>query len=133
MTPELLDYLCEPETKQPLRLADAVTNDDGLIVAGKLIASSGKVYPIVDAVPRFVDLVPQKTVESFGDEWNHFNFADHKVNWLTHTVANTFGSTDVFAGKVIVDAGGGEWLAEQVVLGVWCQARYLDGSLALGG
>lgn len=107
MTPKLLDYLCEPVTKAPLQLVDAVTTSDGFIKSGKLIAPSGAHYPIVDGIPRFVDYVPKSSVESFGDEWNYFNFTDFKTNWLRHTVANTFGSTDVFKGKLIVDAGGG--------------------------
>ena len=56
-------------------------------------------------------------VHSFGEEWNTFNFTDFKAHWLAHTVKNTFGSTDVFRGKVIVDAGAGSgaqsrWMAE---------------------
>lgn len=106
MTPFLLDYLCEPTTKAPLRLEGAVTDASGEIVQGELVAPSGRRYPIVKGVPRFVDPGAVKTVVSFGDEWNYFDF-DFKENWLTHTVANTFGSPEVFRGKLIVDAGGG--------------------------
>ena len=74
MTPNLLNYLCEPITKAPLQLVDAITSTDGMIQSGALLAPSGKRYPIINGIPRFVDYVPQKTVESFGDEWNHFNF-----------------------------------------------------------
>jgi len=117
MTPNLLNYLSEPITKSPLQLVDAVTSADGMIQSGALLAPSGKRYPIINGIPRFVDHVPKETVESFGDEWNHFNFTDFKINWLKHTVANTFGSTDVFQNKLIVDAGGGsgaqtKWFAE---------------------
>lgn len=117
MTPFLLQFLCEPETKAPLVLVDATHDSEGNIVSGTLVTTAGKRYPIINGIPRFVDFVPTKTVESFGDEWNHFNFTDFKVNWLEHTVANTFGNTDVFQGKLIVDAGGGsgaqtKWFAE---------------------
>lgn len=117
MTPNLLNYLCEPITKLPLNLVDAVTDADGTIQSGVLVSPSGTRYPIINGVPRFVDYVPSTSVESFGDEWNYFNFTDFKVNWLKHTVANTFGSTDVFKGKLMVDAGGGsgaqtKWFAE---------------------
>lgn len=132
MTPQLLHYLCEPITKELLQLVNAVTDNDGHIQSGDLIAPSGKCYPIINGIPRFVDFVPTKTVESFGDEWNYFNFTDFKINWLSHTVANTFGSTDVFKGKLIVDAGGGERCADQVVRGIWCQARDHDGSFSFG-
>jgi ubiquinone/menaquinone biosynthesis C-methylase UbiE/uncharacterized protein YbaR (Trm112 family) len=107
MTPNLLKFLCEPVSKAPLCLVDAVTDADGIIQSGALLTPAGKRYPIIKGIPRFVDYVPTASVESFGDEWNHFNFTDFKSNWLKHTVANTFGSTDVFKGRLVVDAGGG--------------------------
>lgn len=117
MTPDLLKFLCEPITKAPLQLIDPVTLADGTIQSGALIAPSGICYPIINGIPRFVNYEPTASVESFGDEWNYFNFTDFKLNWLKHTVANTFGSTDAFKGKLIVDAGGGsgaqtKWFAE---------------------
>ena len=117
MTPGLLQYLCEPITKAPLKLVDAVADSGGNVLSGALVSPSGSRYPIINGIPRFVDFVPAKSVESFGDEWNYFNFTDFKINWLEHTVANTFGTTDVFKGKLIVDAGGGsgaqtKWFAE---------------------
>jgi ubiquinone/menaquinone biosynthesis C-methylase UbiE/uncharacterized protein YbaR (Trm112 family) len=117
MTPNLLNYLCEPITKAPLQLTDAVIEADGNIRSGQLVSLSGTRYPIINGIPRFVDFVPTKTVKSFGDEWNYFNFTDFKVNWLTHTVANTFGSVEAFKDQLIVDAGGGSgaqtrWFAE---------------------
>lgn len=117
MTPDLLKYLCEPITKAPLQLVDAVTSADEMIQSGALVAPSGARYPIINGIPRFVDDVPKATVESFGDEWNHFNFTDFKINWLNHTVANTFGCINAFKDKLVVDAGGGsgaqtKWFAE---------------------
>ena len=117
MTPQLLHYLCEPITKETLELVNASIDTEGHIQSGELVAPSGNRYPIINGIPRFVDFVPTKTVESFGDEWNHFNFTEFKINWLSHTVANTFGTTDVFRGKLIVDAGGGsgaqtKWFSE---------------------
>jgi uncharacterized protein YbaR (Trm112 family) len=105
MTPFLLDYLCEPLTKAPLRLEGAARDASGQIVSGELVAPSGRRYPIVNGIPRFVDPTSTKTVASFGDEWNYFDF-DFKENWLAHTVANAFGSPELFRGKLIVDAGG---------------------------
>ena len=107
MTPQLLNYLCEPISKAPLELFNAVNDPDGNIISGDLVTPSGNKYQIINGIPRFVSFVPSKTVESFGNEWNHFNFIDFKINWLMHTVENTFGSTDIFKGKLIVDAGGG--------------------------
>ena len=95
--------LCDPLTKQPLTV-------DGDCLVGS------RRYPVVDGIPRFITL-DQKTVHSFGDEWNRFDFAAFKAGWLSHIVANTFGTTDVFKGKVVVDAGAGSgahsrWIAE---------------------
>jgi SAM-dependent methyltransferase/uncharacterized protein YbaR (Trm112 family) len=117
MTPFLLTILCEPLTKAPLDLTDAVYDDRGHVISGRLSTPTGTTYPIINGVPRFVEFVATKTVKSFEEEWNFFNFIDFKVNWLKHTVANTFGSTEVFKNKVIVDAGGGsgaqsKWFAE---------------------
>lgn len=118
MTPYLLDYLCDPVSKLPLSLIDPVFDDKGRIISGALKSLDGATYSIINGIPRFIHSVKlSKTVESFGNEWNHFNFVDFKLNWLNHTVKNTFGSTDVFKDKVIVDAGGGsgaqtKWFAE---------------------
>jgi uncharacterized protein YbaR (Trm112 family) len=107
MIPNLLNYLCEPITKAPLHLVDAVITADDTIQSGTLLTPLGKRYPIINGIPRFADYVPNASVESFGDEWNYFNFTDFKINWLKHTVANTFGSTDAFKGKLMVNAGAG--------------------------
>lgn len=108
MTPALLDYLCEPVTGLPLRLVDAQFDESGRIVSGKLMAGEDRSYPIIRGIPRFVPSAElADSVSSFGDEWNHFNFTYFKQNWLDHTVANTFGSLEVFKGKLVVDAGGG--------------------------
>lgn len=117
MTPFLLQLLCEPLTQAPLHLSNPTYDQNGNIITGILKTDGGKSYPIVDGIPRFIDYVPSKSVESFGDEWNYFNFTDFKINWLNHTVKNTFGNTDAFKDKVIVDAGGGsgaqsKWFSE---------------------
>ncbi|MDA9658411.1 methyltransferase domain-containing protein [Candidatus Pelagibacter sp.] len=106
MTPFLLTLIADPQTKTPLKLKNAVY-DGGLIVSGSLVAENGNEYPIVNGIPLFVKNKDSASVESFGDEWNFFNFIDFKVQWLNHTVKNTFGSTDYFKDKIIVDAGGG--------------------------
>lgn len=107
MTRFLLDYICEPITKNELFLRNDKSDIFGNIISGELVSSSGKIYPIIDGIPRFVDDKSLKTVESFGNEWNYFNFVDFKINWLNHTVFNTFGNVSAFSKKVIVDAGGG--------------------------
>lgn len=118
MTPLLLDYLCDPVTRQPLRLRDETRDARGHIVTGTLESPSGATYPIRNGIPRFVPSQElAATVTSFGDEWNHFNFVDFKENWLRHAVANTFGGTEAFKGQLVVDCGGGSgaqtlWMLE---------------------
>ncbi|MGD9716744.1 MAG: methyltransferase domain-containing protein [Sulfuricurvum sp.] len=107
MTPFLLDFLCDPVSKLPLNLVNEQIDENGNIQSGELRTSEGKSYPIVNGIPRFTGFVPTQTVESFGDQWNHYNFTDFKLQWLTHTVTNTFGTPEAFRDKIIVDAGGG--------------------------
>lgn len=105
MTPFLLSLLCDPETGETLRLENARYDDEGGIVEGTLV-SSRRAWPVRNGIPRFVD-EKFESVRGFGDQWNFFNFTQFKQHWLDHTVKNTFGSTEAFRGKVVVDAGGG--------------------------
>jgi 2-polyprenyl-3-methyl-5-hydroxy-6-metoxy-1,4-benzoquinol methylase/uncharacterized protein YbaR (Trm112 family) len=118
MNPDMLRYLCDPLDKSPLILVDGQKDLSGNIKEGMLVSAVGRRYPIRHGVPRFLSGDDeQATVESFGDEWNYFNFDDFKLNWLAHTVKNTFGSPAAFRGKVVVDAGAGsgmqsKWISE---------------------
>lgn len=70
MKPSLLDILAEPTTGAALELHRA-QEKDGRIVEGELrAAGSGRVYPIVRGIPRFV---PDSGYSaSFGMQWNRF-------------------------------------------------------------
>jgi uncharacterized protein YbaR (Trm112 family)/SAM-dependent methyltransferase len=115
---DLLDYLCDPVDKSELRIEDRVVDADGGIVAGRLVSAAGRVYEIRNGIPRFIqDTVATQAVHAFGDEWNYFNFDHFKLNWLAHTVRNTFGSPTAFENKLVVDAGAGSgmqsrWMRE---------------------
>lgn len=116
MTPQLLDYLCDPVDRSPISLLDPVYASDGSITAGRLVSAAGRSYPIIDGVPRFVATEAGRSVKSFGDEWNYFNFDEFRRNWLDHTVKNTFGGPEHFSGKLVVDCGAGsgmqtKWMA----------------------
>ena len=119
MNIRLLEFLCDPLDKSELTLTDAAWDADGRVISGLLVSQAGRRYPIRDGIPRFIaaDDSLGNSVASFGDEWNHFNFDDFKVNWLTHTVANTFGRVAAFEKKVVVDCGAGSgmqsrWIAD---------------------
>lgn len=118
MTPDLIGYLRDPIDKSPLRLQDPTFDGKGMVVAGSLVSAGGRAYPIRDGIPRFVpDTGVAESVRAFGDEWNYFNFDQFKLNWLQHTVRNTFGSPAAFRDKVVLDAGAGSgmqsrWMRE---------------------
>jgi len=117
VNPLLLDYLCDPADQSPLKLIDPNLAEDGSILSGTLQSASGRSFPIREGVPRFAQPEAQHSVTSFGDEWNHFNFDEFRINWLEHTVKHTFGSLDEFRHKVVVDAGAGSgiqsrWISE---------------------
>jgi uncharacterized protein YbaR (Trm112 family) len=117
MTPWLATLLCDPHTRESLTLENAHHDSRGDIESGTLRSPGGRTYPITNGIPRFVEPSTQATVHSFGDQWNHFNFVEFKLHWQNHTVANTFGSTEAFRDKLIVDAGGGSgaqtlWMLE---------------------
>lgn len=126
MNQDLIEFLCDPVDKSDLILSEPAFGKHGTVEAGYLKSASGSTYPIRNGVPRFVDGSTQRaTVNSFGDEWNYFNFDQFKLNWLNHTVTNTFGSLEVFKGKVVVDAGGGSgmqsrWMSEAGARRVIC-------------
>ena len=118
MTPNLLKYLCDPTDQSDLDLVNPLFDEYGDIVSGQLISLNGNRYQIKNGIPRFSgnDEMSQ-SVDSFGNEWNHFNFDDFKLNWLNHTVKNTFGSVDAFKNKLVVDCGAGSgmqtrWISE---------------------
>lgn len=117
MKPWLLDYLCDPVDGLPLKLVEAKRGKTGDITSGKLVGRKGRVYPIVQGVPRFVERQVQATVDGFGDQWNHFNFDDFFLQWRDQSVKNTFGGLAWFKGKTVVDCGAGhgmqsKWMAE---------------------
>ncbi len=117
MNPSLLKYLCDPIDKSALALVNPQYAQDGAVASGQLASASGRTYPIRNGIPRFVEGGSADSVESFGDEWNHFNFDEFRVNWADLSMKHTFGGIDIFRGKIVVDAGAGSgiqsrWISE---------------------
>ena len=114
---DLLPLLECPLDRRSLKLLEATIVGDK-VIEGKLRCPAPHTFAIRQGVPRFVDDTRTlRSVGSFGDEWNFFNFVDFKVNWLDHLVKNTFGNLNVFREKVIVDCGAGSgaqslWMSE---------------------
>jgi len=118
VTSDLTAWLADPASGDSLSLEHPEYDGGGRVLSGTLVSASGARYPIRLGIPRFVDAPDlTSTVESFGDQWNYFNFVDFRAQWVELTVRHTFGSLEVFRDKVIVDAGAGSgaqtlWMLE---------------------
>ena len=74
MTPYLLSLLKDPNSGSSLTLINEKYDKNRNIISGELISESGESYPIIEGIPRFLNYTPVKTVSSFGEQWNYFNF-----------------------------------------------------------
>jgi SAM-dependent methyltransferase len=115
MHAKFLHLLCCPETGEPLTLDAESTLPNGIVWRGELRSPSGKNYPIVRGVPRFVG--KEHYAASFGFEWTRWprvQFESENVGrpmeghttrmWERITYAEV--ATHV-AGRTIVDFGCG--------------------------
>lgn len=114
MHPKFLDVLCCPETGEPLTLEIREQQVNGLVTTGALVTHSGRSYPIVRGVPRFVDA--EAYADSFGVEWNRwprtqFEFENVGRPMEGHTTRMweriTGVSPDDVRDRTIVDFGCG--------------------------
>jgi SAM-dependent methyltransferase len=102
MTPELFRLLICPACR--CRLAG---QSDSAVLA---CPQCGRRIPIVDGIPRFVDLpvddLARRTQASFGDEWTHFNQWERSgaTNFADYFAGVDFRS---LKGTVVLDAGCG--------------------------
>lgn len=109
MHSSLLELLAEPGTGAPLTLRDAVIHD-GLIDEGSLETPSGKKYPIIRGIPRFVDT--DNYTKSFGEQWNRFR--EVQLDSLNHCHRSerrfdneTQWTAENLRGRWTLDAGCG--------------------------
>lgn len=70
MHPDFLPLLCCPATGEELTLDAEATNEHGMVVTGKLTNRSGRAYPIIRGIPRFVS--EELYAGSFGYEWTRW-------------------------------------------------------------
>src|SRR6266849_4215149 len=93
MHTRLLSYLCYPIDSSPLCLSIGSKIENDRVETGDLVSEVGRTYPIINGVPRIlVDEALRASVQSFGDEWNYFNYDRFKANWLKHIANGAFGS-----------------------------------------
>lgn len=117
---EALPYLCCPECRGDLTLADDTTRD-GEVTKGSLrCAACDRAWPIVQGVPDFVgdggteDVV--QTTSGFARNWNAYNQIIMSQGDLNDELFRDWIEPldpGYFAGKVVLDAGCGmgRWLA----------------------
>jgi uncharacterized protein YbaR (Trm112 family) len=118
MVPDWLQYLCDPIDGSPLSLLES-TVADGRVVAGTLVSSAGRTYPIRDGIPVLLDPSTQSTrsVASFAYEWQQFGFLFARDGWVRDIVEPLIGGPNTFRDKTVLDAGAGSgaqsrWIAE---------------------
>jgi len=110
MRRRLLEILAEPGTGAELRL-EVTRGSDEVIEEGALIsAATGKRYPILNGIPRFVD--PENYATSFGQQWNAFREvqldSENGATYSRQRFDNETGWTaDELRGKWLLDAGCG--------------------------
>jgi SAM-dependent methyltransferase len=118
MHPKFLPLLCCPDTGESFTLEALVTLENGMVYAGHLRTESGRSYPIVRGVPRFVER--QDYSASFGWEWARWprvQFESENVGrpmaghttrmWDRITGMGASLTDDDVRGRTIVDFGCG--------------------------
>lgn len=110
MREQLLDVLAEPGTGSRLELQNARGNDHGIDEGTLVSAETGKTYPIVRGIPRFVDA--SNYTASFGMQWNAFR--DVQIDSVVggglsraRFDAETLWTEERLRGKWVLDGGCG--------------------------
>ena len=108
---EYLEFMCCPCCKGELRI-EANKEHDGKIESGSIFCvnpSCGKIYPVRNSVPRFVD--DGAYAQSFGEQWKTFVrtqldssiYQESEKRWDSEI---GWGETDI-TGKRIIEFGSG--------------------------
>lgn len=136
MHKSLVDFLVDPETKEPLGLASEtdVRGDD--VLEGALRSRRGREYPVTRGIPRFVeanDAGQEQTGESFGYKWRRQGTFDEPetIAWARTWLLERYGFADASdlrrhfaaAGRVL-DAGCGSGYSAAL----WLEPGWSGGS-----
>lgn len=134
MREELLEVLGEPGTGASLELRNAKGNGHGIDEGTLVSTKTGKEYPIVRGIPRFVD--PSNYTASFGMQWNAFR----DVQLDTHAGGGhsekrfddeTHWDAAKLEGKWVLDGGCGAGRFAEVVAARGAKLVALDMSSAV--
>jgi SAM-dependent methyltransferase len=133
MNADVLPLLASPDTHEAVSLIDPVRDSRG-IREGTLQTPSGRRYPIVDYIPRFVD--QESYAESFGKEWNIFHKTQvDSANGTTMSRTRFQGLTGVtpeeLRGKRVLEAGCGSGRFLEVLANAGADVFGVDMSAAV--
>lgn len=115
----------------PLSLRATETKPNGFIVSGELVSTSGKVYPIIRGIPRFVD--SEQYAASFGYEWARWP----RVQLESENVGGPMAGHTTRMWEIITDSSKRE-LQKRIIVEFGCGlGRFLDvvrnkGGVAVG-
>jgi len=123
MKNKYLQFLRSPLTRDILELNDS-----------KLIDKSGNKFPIINGIPRFVDIT--NYAESFGFQWNIFSEVqlDKKNNYdisSKRLYDNVNLKKNDFEGKMVLELGSGAGRFTEVLLKENCDLFSIDYSNAV--
>ena len=134
MKATLLEILCCPTCQGKLALVDAV-EADGEIQSGALeCVSCERLYPIVDAIPRFVP--KENYADNFGFQWNHFRKTQLDSSTGTSISAKRYRETtgwtdETLQGKLVLDVGCGAGRFAEITLNSGAELVAVDYSSAV--
>lgn len=112
MKNDLLDFLCDPVTKEGLKLENPVF-ENGKVISGELVSSTNS-YKIINGVPRFVS--DNSYAANFAFQWNRWarvQFEDENIGGPmeghTEKMFRDVSSLPpkALGGKSVVDIGCG--------------------------
>lgn len=118
-----LDILVDPESKAPLDLRDAKLEGSSRVRSGQLVEKqSGRSYPIVDFIPRFVS--SENYAKGFGLQWNIHDVTQH----------DAFSGFPISQERFRNETRWSKDLSGQTVLEVGCgSGRFTTHALETGG
>jgi SAM-dependent methyltransferase len=131
---DLLDVLADPETHEPLRLGEVREERDGRVWEGTLVTASGRTWPVVRGIPRFVPATSYAA--NFGLQWNRFRReqldSDQGSSLSRQRYEGETGwSAEEVRGKWMLDAGCGAGRFAQIAARTGARLVALDLSSAV--
>ena len=138
MHPKFQNLLCCPKTQETLRVKPSEIRPNGMIVSGELVSQSGRCYPIVRCIPRFVEV--EQYAASFGYEWARWPRVQFETENMGRPMAGhttrmwetiTQVSEDKELGKTIIEFGCGSGRFLDVIRRKGGQAVGIDLSQAV--